>query len=101
MLLDGSSPSPQKSGYSQLHYKNIQLPPTVPNNAIMKKPYLVLNQKKVIGRNNIFLKPPTPAYSFGPQRQSLFTPENERDKLQLNMSQNSFSTSDINQYSTI
>ena len=86
MLTDGNSPSPYQSGYSQLHFNNLQLPPTVPNNAI-KKPYLVLNQKKVMGRNNIFLKPPTPANSFGPQRQSLFHIENgsrEGERLQLN-----------------
>ena len=75
----------------------------MPNNAI-KKPYLVLNQKKVMGRNNIFLKPPTPANSFGPQRQSLFHPENgsrEGERLQLNQTQNSLSASDINHFSTI
>jgi hypothetical protein len=57
-----------------------------------------------MGRNNIFLKPPTPANSFGPQRSSLFHPENgsrEGERLQLNQTQNSFSASDINHFSTI
>ena len=63
----------------------------------------MLNQKKVLGRNNIFLKPPTPAYSFGPQRQSFFQPDlsTQGERLQLNQTQNSFSASDLNHYSTL